>query len=87
MIDKAWVNNVLKAAVSAGASDVHFKAGEPVLMRIKGDLRAIKSPKLVPDNTQQIFEALCPVYLTGEGKDTLRELDFPTPCRSSGGSV
>ena len=76
MIDQAWVDKVLRTAVSAGASDVHFKAGEPVLMRINGELRVIKTPKLNPDSTQQVFESLHPGYLEGQEPTSLRELDF-----------
>lgn len=76
MIDHAWVEKVLRTAVAASASDVHFKAGEPVLMRIRGELRSIKTPKLAPDQTRQILDSLRPAYVSQEEFETLQELDF-----------
>lgn len=47
-------HKILKAAVDAGASDVHMKAGHPVVFRIHRKLVTIEAP--VPD--QEYFEFL-----------------------------
>jgi len=76
MIDQTWVEKVLRTAVAAAASDVHFKAGEPVLMRIRGELRSIKTPKLSPHQTRAILDCLRPAYVAADEVETLQELDF-----------
>jgi len=76
VIESHFVSKVLESAVSAGASDVHFKAGEPVLLRINSELRPLKTPKLAPEDTQQIFELLRPRSVRDESVEGLQELDF-----------
>jgi twitching motility protein PilT len=75
-IDRNRVEQILRAAVKGGVSDVHFKAGEPVLLRIQGKLQALNSPKLRPDDTQRVFESLRPTHLVLPDAEALREMDF-----------
>jgi twitching motility protein PilT len=75
-IDRDRVEQILRAAVKGGVSDVHFKAGEPVLLRIQGKLQALNFPKLRPEDTQRVLECLRPAHLELPGPDALRELDF-----------
>ena len=74
--DNAGIAQILRTAVQEGASDVHFKAGEPVLIRIKGNLLPLKVARLTPDATLRIFEALRPRHLAHIPASDLQELDF-----------
>ena len=74
--DLAGIAQILRTAVQEGASDVHFKAGEPVLVRIKGALLPLKVARLTPDATLKIFEALRPRHLAGVAVAEVQELDF-----------
>ena len=75
-LDRNRVEQILRAAVKGGVSDVHFKAGEPVLLRVQGRLQALNSPKLRPEDTQRVFESLRPAHLAAQDSETLREMDF-----------
>ncbi len=75
-LDRANLDNVLRAALREGASDLHFKAGEPVLFRVKGSLRPLKVPKLMPQDTAKVFEELRPAHLAHVDAATVKELDF-----------
>ena len=61
--DQAGITQILRTAVQEGASDLHFKASEPVLIRIKGSLLPLKVARLTPDATEKIFEVLRPKHL------------------------
>jgi len=76
LIDPAFVSKILKSAISVGASDVHFKVGEPVLLRIRGELQPVNIPKLKPEDTKCVFEALRPLHAADIDTDQLQELDF-----------
>ena len=74
--DQASIMQILRAAVQEGASDLHFKAGEPVLLRIKGNLLPLKVARLTPEATAKIFETLRPRHLAHVGAAEVHELDF-----------
>lgn len=76
IFDRARVDQILRSALEQGASDVHFKAGEKILLRIHGDLRALDLPKLSPNQTKTVFEAIRPPRLADVDLEGLRELDF-----------
>ncbi len=71
----AELDKVLKAAVSAKASDVHVAPGEPFILRQFGRLRKVQSAALTGENCKQlIFE-----ILDAEQKERLAndlQLDF-----------
>lgn len=50
------VEEVLKAAKIAGASDVHFTVGVPPKMRVNGDLLNMDYQKMLPPDTQDALE-------------------------------
>jgi twitching motility protein PilT len=75
-LDRAALENILRAAVKEGASDLHFKAGEPVLFRVKGKLRPLKVPRLKPEDTRAVIEVLKPRHLAELKIEDLQELDF-----------
>jgi twitching motility protein PilT len=74
--DRARVEKILRVAFRNGASDVHFKAGERVLLRIKGKLQAVDVPPLRPHDTESVLRALRPPHLPESELDELEELDF-----------
>ena len=74
--DSAGLAQILRTAVQEGASDLHFKAGEPVLVRMNGDLLPLKMARLTPDATLRIFETLRPRHLAHVSGSDVQELDF-----------
>jgi twitching motility protein PilT len=74
--DQAGITQILRTAVQEGASDVHFKAGEPVLIRIKGSLVPLKVARLTPEASAKVFEALRPRHLAHVSPAEVQELDF-----------
>jgi len=74
--DQAGITQILRTAVQEGASDLHFKASEPVLIRIKGSLLPLKVARLTPDATEKIFEVLRPKHLSHVAGGEVQELDF-----------
>src|SRR5262245_5453686 len=74
--DNAGIAQILRTAVQEGASDVHFKAGEPVLVRIKGNLLPLKVARLTPEATLRTFESLRPRHLGHVVGTDVQELDF-----------
>ncbi len=53
-MDLDTFNRFLAAAVNAGASDIHFKAGNSPAIRINGELVAFKVPALQAEDTRKI---------------------------------
>ena len=76
VLDRPRVEQILRAALAKGASDVHFKAGDKILLRIRGELRALDLPKLTPKQTHEVLEAIRPARMAGIDLETLREIDF-----------
>ncbi len=48
------IEEILKTAKYAGASDVHFTVGIPPKMRVNGDLLNMDYPKLLPPDTEEL---------------------------------
>ena len=75
--DRKKVDAILKSAARAGASDVHIKAGEPILMRVEGKLRAANSDqRLAAKDTERFLRALCAARFEEPDVDRIQELDF-----------
>jgi twitching motility protein PilT len=53
-MDQETFNRFLAAAVNAGGSDIHFKAGNSPALRINGELVAYKVPALQAEDTEKI---------------------------------
>ncbi|MEO3945473.1 type IV pilus twitching motility protein PilT [Gorillibacterium sp. CAU 1737] len=49
---------LLKAAVEAGASDLHLTAGSPIMLRIHGELRPLGTRLLRPEDTENLVRQL-----------------------------
>ncbi|MBN2468842.1 MAG: type IV pilus twitching motility protein PilT [Deltaproteobacteria bacterium] len=53
------LDDILKVALSQGASDVHLKVGVPPILRINGALTVLKdAPRLSPDSSKEIAYSL-----------------------------
>ena len=48
------IQEIMKVATDAGASDVHITVGIPPKMRVNGNLITMAYPRLLPDDTQKI---------------------------------
>lgn len=69
------LQQLLKAAVKQGASDLHIVAGSPPVLRVDGQIVRVKSQELTADDTRK----LCYSILTDSQKnkfETTKELDF-----------
>ena len=66
---------ILKAAVEAGASDIHLKIGTPVVLRISRQLAAIEAPMPTAEWMNRIVEQITPVHMKKKLEED-REVDF-----------
>ena len=66
---------ILKAAVEAGASDIHLKIGTPVVLRISRQLGAIEAPMPTEEWMNRIVEQITPVHMKKKLEED-REVDF-----------
>ena len=48
------MNKLLTLGVQSGASDIHFRPGDPPTYRVNGVLRPLKTEPLVPAHTRQL---------------------------------
>ena len=70
----AQIDNYLRHGMANRASDFHFSAGEPVRLRIDGDLVQLDQPPLTHEQVEAIFfEILSPVEI--EKLQTMKNLD------------
>ncbi|MCK6526441.1 type IV pilus twitching motility protein PilT [Myxococcota bacterium] len=57
--ESSQVNEILMAAISQGASDVHLRAGLPPMLRIQGGFVPLKdAPRLTGDDTARVAASL-----------------------------
>lgn len=72
--DVAYFNEILKAGVEGGCSDVHIKVGTPASFRIS---RAFHSIDFVPTQVwmQSVIDGICPKHMKA-GLEADRETDF-----------
>jgi twitching motility protein PilT len=73
--DRSRIEEILRLGLQRGASDVHFKVGERVMMRINGRLHRLNLPPLAPDDTKRVYESLRPPHMD-QPVETVREADF-----------
>lgn len=57
-MDRDYINKLLTAGVSYGASDIHFKVGSPPAYRVDGALRSLKTEPLTASQAETIVELL-----------------------------
>jgi twitching motility protein PilT len=72
--DVVYFNQILKAGVDAGCSDVHIKVGTPASYRIS---RAFHSSDFIPTQAwmQSVINGICPKHMLA-GLEAERETDF-----------
>src|SRR5687767_3143499 len=68
------MNQIIKAGVDRGASDLHIKSGAPFSARVHGKLLPLTKQALTPDQTKQIALHLMPEHDRGR-IDELRDYD------------
>jgi twitching motility protein PilT len=69
------MNKVLTYGVQNGASDIHFRPGDPPTFRVGGQLRAIKGDKLSPAHTRQLALNVIVDSLVQTQVDKVQEYD------------
>jgi twitching motility protein PilT len=69
------MENIIRAAVERGASDLHIKAGDVFRARIDGELRPLTKQRLSPEQTKAIALRLIPNAADREAIDSLRDYD------------
>ena len=74
-MDQATLNKLLTVGVQNGASDIHFRPGDPPIYRVNGVLRPLKMEKLHPDHTKQVALHIISDPLTKTQVDSLQEYD------------
>ncbi len=67
--------HILRGAVEAGASDVHLKAGGPVMFRISRELHPVEMPEPTVAWMDSVLRAIIPSHLH-ENWQRDREVDF-----------
>ena len=79
----AEIEEILRSAMNAGASDIHLTVGVPPVMRVNGGLKTMDFPVLTPENTQKVLNCVA----TERGKqvfETSGESDFSVSIPSCG---
>lgn len=66
---------ILRGAVESGASDIHIKAGGPVIFRIRRALQPVESPAITEEWIASLLEEVIPASML-ERFRTEREIDF-----------
>src|SRR6185295_13141680 len=61
--NEAFFHQLLAKAVSAGASDIHFKVGQPPGARVKGDMVYFRVDRISPADSEAVARHL----LSGDG--------------------
>jgi twitching motility protein PilT len=69
------MENIIKAAVERGASDLHIKAGDVFRARIDGKLQPLTKQRLTPEQTKAIALKLIPTEEDRKQIDSIRDYD------------
>jgi twitching motility protein PilT len=69
------MENIIKAAVDRGASDLHIKAGDVFRARIDGSLQPLTKRRLTPEQTKAIALRLIPVEEHRKRIDSIKDYD------------
>ena len=69
------MENIIKAAVERGASDLHIKAGDVFRARIDGELKPLTKQRLTPDQTKTIALKFIPTEEDRKRIDQIRDYD------------
>jgi twitching motility protein PilT len=74
-VDFATFNKLLSYGVQNGASDIHFRPGDPPTFRVSGSLRPIKGERLTAVHTKQLALNVIHDVLVQNQIDSLQEYD------------
>jgi len=69
------MENIIKAAVERGASDLHIKAGDVFRARIDGELKPLTKQRLTPEQTKNIALKFIPTEEDRKRIDQIRDYD------------
>jgi twitching motility protein PilT len=69
------MENIIKAAVERGASDLHIKAGDVFRARIDGELKPLTKQRLTPEQTKAIALKFIPTEEDRKRIDLIRDYD------------
>jgi twitching motility protein PilT len=69
------MENIIKAAVERGASDLHIKAGDVFRARIDGELKPLTKQRLTPEQTKAIALKFIPIDEDRKRIDLIRDYD------------
>jgi twitching motility protein PilT len=69
------MENIIKAAVARGASDLHIKAGDVFRARIAGALKPLTKQRLTPEQTRAIALRMIPSEEDRKRIDQIRDYD------------
>ncbi len=69
------MENIIKAAVARGASDLHIKAGDVFRARIDGELKPLTKQRLTPEQTKTIALKFIPTEEDRKRIDQIRDYD------------
>ena len=68
------MENIIKAAVERGASDLHIKAGDVFRARIDGTLVPLTKQRLSPEQTKAIAIKLIPPEVLSECREKAHQM-------------
>ncbi len=74
-LDKATLDKMLTVGVQNGASDIHFRPGDPPIYRVNGVLRPLRTDKLMPEHTRTVALHLVSEPSFREMVDSIQEYD------------
>ncbi len=80
------IEQIIKAAIDRGASDLHIKAGDVFRARIDGKLVPFTKQRLTPDQTRAIAQHLIATDDDRARLDRLRDYDCSWGMPGSGAS-
>jgi twitching motility protein PilT len=70
-VEKKTIDMLLSSGVKYGASDIHFRPGQPPMYRVNGKMLLMKYDKIMPVHT----DAISKLFISPTGKDVdLREI-------------
>ena len=72
------IEEILRAAKEAGASDVHLTVGIPPKMRVNGNLITMDYPRMLPADTLEVLVNIMTENVLRNGENTICLSLFPT---------
>jgi len=83
-LDEKFLNQLLAAAVKSNASDIHLKVGAPPVFRMGGELKEVKAPRMMPEDTRNAALLLISNEQAREQIASLKEYDGSYSIRDVG---